>query len=400
MSEQIQLLQDILDQQVILAKSITEFQKSGFEFNKLFLEDAGRVETFASSTEEMSATAESIAKNVTEASKISDTNSENFRKVENVFNDLSQNVVSLDHTIKNLNQNILSFINQTKQINKLTDSIRDIAKKTNLVALNASIEAARAGIHGKSFAVVADEVKKLSDQTADAAENIEKVTKEITEGSSIVEKDVQEGLKFLESNSTKIASGKDILDEAAKSTNLLNNNISEIASSAEEQSAVTRDLVSVITDLNSSFIKQKNELGNILGFVDKMMQEMMSVFALFAKFDDERILLGVTKSDHIVWVNKVNDALIGKASINSKELADHLSCRLGKWYYGPRMEKYSELRAFKDLENIHLEVHTTGKAIVDLVNQGNMEKAKDEVENLLLLREEVLNILTDLQNSI
>lgn len=400
MNGNIDILKVILDKQVELAKSITAFQSSGFNFNKLFEADFQRIETFASSTEEMSTTAESIAKNVTQASEISSENLNNFSNVEKVFNDLSENMVSLEKTIQELNDNIISFINQTKQIHDLTDSIRSIAKRTNLVALNASIEAARAGIHGKSFSVVADEVKKLSDQTALAAEDIEKVTIQISNSSNVVEHNVKKGNEVLNSNSKMIQNGKDIISAASNSTNLLNDNIREIASSAEEQSSVTADLVRIINDLKSSFADQKNELSSLLQFVDKMMSDMTSIFSEFTAINDEKILLGITKSDHIIWVNKVNDAILGKSSIDSKELADHFSCRLGKWYYGPGMEKYSELKSFKNLESIHLEVHKVGKAIVDLVNQGRMDEAQNEVDNLLTLREEVLNILGDLQNSI
>ena len=100
--------------------------------------------------------------------------------------------------------------------------------------------------------------------------------------------------------------------------------------------------------------------------------------------------------DHLIWVAKVMDVLIGKANINSSELSNHNQCRLGKWYSGVGKDKYGHLQEFVKLGKIHPMVHETGKAIVDAVNSGNKEKAYELAKQLEKYKYEVVSAIDNL----
>lgn len=196
----------------------------------------------AASTEEVVATSEDIAKRVTnsaeiahftssgakECSTVTDSVATNMANVTEAANGLLANTQLMDQnagagassllnaqqqmqTIHNVTANISSLIDklslQSQQIGKITEVITDLTDQTNLLALNAAIEAARAGEHGKGFAVVADEVKKLAEQSKSSATQIVDLTNEIRIDTLNVNTAVKDGL-------TSVTEGVDIIEQA------------------------------------------------------------------------------------------------------------------------------------------------------------------------------------------
>jgi len=110
------------------------------------------------------------------------------------FVDKVQTVESAMHS---LNDSVREFVTNTKAISGLTATVKQIADQTNLLALNAAIEAARAGEHGRGFAVVADEVRTLATRSAEAAAEIDQVTSSIGSGSIHVESELTKAIEQL-----------------------------------------------------------------------------------------------------------------------------------------------------------------------------------------------------------
>jgi len=111
--------------------------------------------------------------------------------------------------------------------------------------------------------------------------------------------------------------------------------------------------------------------------------------------------LMVAQSDHIKWVEEIFNALDGHTlGLGQGELTSHSECRLGNWYYNHGEKHYGHLDAFRALEEIHIDVHKTGRRIIQLYNDGKREEAVLLVEDLLTLKSQVLDSLNTLQKQV
>ncbi len=206
--------------------------------------------TTASSMEEMNTTVLDVAKNASQAAEASDkvktTAQSGARTVQDAVKaiaDVQRNALGLKKQIANLGQ-------QAEGISKIMNVIDDIADQTNLLALNAAIEAARAGEAGRGFAVVADEVRKLAEKTMGATNEVGRYIQTIQEE---VQKNVSSVDKTVESvkGATKQASesGKQ-LREIVGLVETSSSQISSIASAAEEQSLASEEVTRRVEDIN------------------------------------------------------------------------------------------------------------------------------------------------------
>lgn len=211
-----------------------------------------QVESMSGAIEQMSMATDDIAKKSGQASSIASGAGVRAQEGGEVVKSTVGGIRSISTLVKESATVIEQLGNRSNEIGQIVEVINDIADQTNLLALNAAIEAARAGEHGRGFAVVADEVRKLADRTTKATAEIASSIKTIqTDTSSAVERFAHTAVKVDEAVGLAEKSGQ-VLDLICESTSQVSGTIESIAAATEEQNAAARSVRDGITMIATS----------------------------------------------------------------------------------------------------------------------------------------------------
>lgn len=214
-------------------------------------EQANRSSQVASASEEMSQTILDIAKNVSNIAQSASNTAMMAKDGDDIVTKSVAKVKDIAQIVDESSSFMQSLGERSKQIGDIVNVINDIADQTNLLALNAAIEAARAGEQGRGFAVVADEVKKLAGRTASS-------TSEIAEMIRAIQNEVSKAVQAMENATKNVTLGVELVTQAGSalqtivdSTNGLQSMVQQIASATDEMSAtseeISRDIEQIAT---------------------------------------------------------------------------------------------------------------------------------------------------------
>lgn len=326
-----------------------------------------------------------------------------------------QAMQSLEKDTRVLAEQLQQLVTMASNIGGILSTIEEIAGQTNLLALNAAIEAARAGEHGRGFAVVADEVRRLAEQSAQATQQIKKIIDEVTQQAqtaaqamdanlTAVSDGVRQSLKVGQGLAEILQSVESIIQQVQQSASSVErvqtnaqqmlSEIEHIAAIAQESSAAAEEMLASSTNAVDSITRVVDNVGTeaegLYGVVDKLRFSLGKFVLTQEEANDIHRKVDIFKQAHLRWVERLESLVYSGAKIPREELVSHRDCALGQWYYSFGTQRYGHLPEFRAIEPPHEKLHAIARQIVDCIDRSDKAQAERLLEQVRSVSKEIV----------
>jgi methyl-accepting chemotaxis protein-2 (aspartate sensor receptor) len=242
--------------------------------------------TMASSVEEMNVNLVNVSDSAQQTSQISIDSARVSNEGSVVIRQATDSITRIAETVRTASGIVRALGEESQAISRIVEVIREIAEQTNLLALNAAIEAARAGEHGRGFAVVADEVRKLAERTAGSTQEISSMIQRILEGTSNAVSSMDAGVTQVEEGVSYAGQAGESIASIRESSDQVTTSVTSISKALMEQSeAITGishsiEQIATMADQNSQTAKESAECALELEQLADTLQERISRFSI------------------------------------------------------------------------------------------------------------------------
>lgn len=282
-----------------------------------------------------------------------------------------------------------------QQIGEITHAVGELAQQSKMLALNASIEAAKAGDAGRGFAVVAEEVRDMAEQSRQATTQVQDILVEIRNAAARAVHAVEEGNQAADR-------GASLADRAGETLHGLNRVIHDTALASQQIVAAVRqeaagiDQIRIamgdISQVTSQFVaatRQTEAATDQLTEYAALLQNMVRLFQVGgAHFDFDR-----ARTMHRTWVARLDAFLAGRETLTEEEAISHHHCQLGRWYEKEGLQRYGHIPEMLALNAPHRELHELINDVVRQQNSGNPPQQERVMARVRALSNRIIDLL-------
>jgi methyl-accepting chemotaxis protein len=385
---------------------ISEVAKTSEHTNRIALkviEQQSETEQVATAMNQMVATVAEISRNASQAERAAtEADLEATQCQEIMVNtvvsmrELSEEVMEAGHVIEKVEWDVA-------EIGSVLDVIKGIAEQTNLLALNAAIEAARAGEQGRGFAVVADEVRSLAMRTQHSTIEIENMINRLQQSAHEAVAVTEAGQKKAQENVRQIGQAQESLSKLDDAMTTISNMNAHIATATQQQTTVAEEINRSLIAINEGgkdAAESSSETVETTETLGRVAAQLQTIVGQFRNAGGAGLDFEMAKSAHLAWKARLRGFLDGKESLSKDEAVSHHDCALGQWYDSEGMEKFGQISEMQELGVHHEELHKLIKEIVVLKEKGLHSGAEQVFAQIEPLSDRIVGLLDVVENKV